>query len=51
MPGSAPNFKLDIKTHIIKLYPEKDASVLDVGAGQGTYSDLLIDCVGSLHAI
>lgn len=51
MPGSAPNFKGDIKTLMLKLYPEKDARVLDVGAGQGIYSDLLRDSVSRIDAI
>ena len=51
MPYSTGYFKTETKDYILKNYP-KDVRILDVGAGCGTYSDLLkplgyvnIDCV------
>jgi hypothetical protein len=51
MPSSTPFFKKETISYIVKNFP-KDAKILDVGAGIGTYSDLLkprgyenIDCV------
>lgn len=51
MPGSNPIFRPNIKTLIQRLYPRKDCRILDVGAGEGTYSDLLRDSVAIIDAI
>lgn len=49
MPTSYLDFKQDIRNYIINKY-DKDIKILDVGPGEGTYSNLLneyknIDCV------
>ena len=49
MPTSAPDFKIHIREYLFT--KDKDLAVLDVGPGEGTYSDLLrghfknIDCI------
>lgn len=55
MPYSTGYFKTDIKNYIVKKY-NNSIRILDVGAGCGTYSDLLkndgftnIDCVEAFH--
>lgn len=41
MPGSAPDFKTEIKTYILSNFPDPDTTILDIGAGSGVYADLL----------
>lgn len=40
MPGSAPDFKTHTRDYLVARYPSH-AAILDVGAGEGLYSQLL----------
>lgn len=50
MPGSAPDFKDLIKQHLVDHYPP-DTPIIDIGAGMGTYSNLLSDHFTTIDAI
>lgn len=51
MAKSYPYFKEDIKDYIIKKFPDKHATILDVGAGEGTYYNLLGDYYEKICAV
>lgn len=50
MAGSFEYFKKDIKEYLEKNY-KKNARILDVGAGSGTYSNLLGDYFTDIEAV
>ena len=50
MPGSSPDFKIDIRNHLLSKFPTS-ATILDIGAGQGTYYNLLHDYFLTIDAI
>lgn len=41
MPTSSKEYKLEIKDYIKNNFPNKNTTILDVGAGEGTYYNLL----------
>lgn len=51
MAKSYPDFKEDIKTYIIDKFPSKETTILDIGAGEGTYYNLLKDHYQKMCAI
>jgi len=50
MPYSSTLFKKEIKDHIVK-YISKDATILDIGAGCGTYGSMLRNDFKKIDAI
>ena len=50
MATSYEYFKKDIKEYLVKRF-KKDAKVLDVGAGEGTYYNLLSDYFTEMEAV
>jgi hypothetical protein len=50
MPGSSPAFKIDIRNYLMGKFPS-NATILDIGAGEGTYAELLGDYFMDIDAI
>jgi predicted RNA methylase len=50
MATSYKYFKKNVKNYLISKFPET-ATILDVGAGCGTYYNLLHDCFKTIHAV
>ena len=51
MPGSYPTYKRELKSYIAGRFPDRSASILDVGCGRGTYQELLGDEYGNIDGV